>query len=211
MSPLFPSLTGNFEQLDGQRPGPSLYDLIMATRFIRMPRQRTTATGGVFQRVIYESESGLFRYTSDVMPNSWSTFEEKLEMTVAEPILLNKQFAKPPICSSIYIFTVGGLGQMRMRLDLRQGQYLQPLVPEFHLERSRNHEWNYCWIKEDPKTFFDRGDFDEIWKAMMLLKISIDRTDPNLRMRNRWLTRRNVGETLFRRHLQNGDRKPYVP
>lgn len=161
--------------------------------------------------MLYESRCGVFKYSTEIIPNGWSTFEEKLVMVVKEPILHNKQYATPSVCESIYVFTVGGHGAMRMRLDLRQGQYLHPLVPEFSLEQSRNHEWNYCWVKENPKTFFDRGDFDEIWKAMMLLKVSIDRTDPELKMRNRWWNHQNVSTTLFRRHLQNGDRGQYVP
>lgn len=46
MSPMLPSLSGIFEQLDGQRSGPSLYDLIMATRFFGTPRQRSASSGG---------------------------------------------------------------------------------------------------------------------------------------------------------------------
>jgi hypothetical protein len=160
---------------------------------------------------VYESTCGAFKYTTEVVGNSWSTSEEKLELIVKEPVLHNKQFAPPPTCQSIITFKVGGFEKMRMKLDLRQGQYLQPLVPEFYLDKSREHEWNYCWTKEDPKTFFDRGDFDEIWKALMLLKVSINRIDPELKMRNRWWARRGVSETLFRRHLNNGERKPYVP
>lgn len=211
MSPLFPSLTGIFEQLDGQRLGPSLYDLVENTRFVRKPRERSfVRDGSAFVRVVYESVCSTFRYMTEVCPNKWSTFGEKLEMTVKEPILQNKQYVHPPVCESIFTFTAGGHDVMWMQHDLRQGKYLTALVPSFKLERSRSHEWNYCWTKENPKTFFDRGEFDEIWKAMMLLKVSIDRTDEALKMRNRWWSRQTVSTTLFRRHLHNGDRKPYV-
>jgi hypothetical protein len=208
---MFPSITGIFEQLDGQRPGSSLYDLIMATRFVRLPRERRSGAGNVFQHVVYESVCGSFKYSTDLVMNRWSTRQETLEMVVKEPAFYSKQFYPSPPCESIFIFTVVGMGKVLMKHDLRQGQYLSPLVPEFCLSKSRDHEWNYCWVRENPKTFFNRTDFDEIWKAMMLLKVSIDRTDPNLRMRNRWWSRRNVSTTLFRRHLENGDRKPYVP
>jgi hypothetical protein len=181
----------------------------MATRFIRKPRQLRQKHN--YTEVIYESHCGMFRYTTDIIPNSWSTWTEKLEMTVPEPVLRNRQYANPPVCESIFTFNVGGMGSMRLWYDLRQGKYLQPLVPEFWLDRSREHEWKHCWTREDPKTFFNRGDYDEIWKAMMLLKVSIDRTDPELKMRNRWWSRQNVSTTLFRRHLSNGDRKPYTP
>jgi hypothetical protein len=132
-------------------------------------------------------------------------------MSVLEPALYDRQYATPPICRTIYKFNVRGMGKPVMSMDVQEGKYLNPLVPEFCLEKSRNHEWNYCWIKEDPKTFFARGDFDEIWKAMQLLKVSIDRTDSALKMRNRWWSRKTVSTTLFRRHLQNsGDNKIYV-
>ncbi len=211
MSPPLPSITGMFEVLDVQRQGASLYDHIMETRFYREPRQRSLSTGGKFERVVYESERGVFRYTTEIVPNSWSTYEEKLEMIVPEPAMLDRQFANPPTCQSIYTFKVGGLGKMRMRLDVRQGIYYLPLVREFSLDRCREHEWNFCWTAEDPDNFFERGDYDEIWKAMMLLKISVDRTDPQLRMRNRWVNRRTTSSTLFSREIENaGGTKPYV-
>ena len=212
MSPILPSLTGIFEQLDGQRPGDSLYDILMKTRFVRKPRQRSLPHNGSYESLVYESRCGVFRFKTQIMPNSWSTWGQTLEMSVPEPALRNPQYAGPSTSKSIFVFDVRGLGQTTMHMDVRQGQYLHPLIPSFCLEKSRSHEWNKCWIREDPKTFFDRGDFDEIWKAMQLLKVSIDRTDPDLKMRNRWWSRKTVSTTLFRRHLQNsGDNKIYVP
>lgn len=211
MSSLLPSLTGTFETLDGQRPGMSLYDHVMETRFVREPRNRTS-NGGLFERVTYESRCGKFLYTTEIIPNKWSTIQEILVLKVPEPVLRDRQYANPATCESIYTFVVAGHGKIRMRLDIRQGPYLQPLVREFSLDICREHEWNYCWTKEDPTTFLNRGNFDEIWKAMMLLKVSIDRTDEHLKMRGRWLSRRNVGVTLFRREIENaGGPKPYVP
>jgi hypothetical protein len=212
MSPILPSLTGIFEQLDGQRPGDSLYDLIMKTRFVRQPRARSNSQAGSFQRVVYESRCGVFTFKTELLPNSWSTWGQTLEMTVPETSLCNRQYASPPPGKSIFIFDVRGHGKPVLRMDLRQGEYKQLLIPEFCLEQSRDHEWNKCWTREDSKTFFDRGDFDEIWKAVMLLAVSIDRTDPDLKMKNRWWSRKTVGRTLFRRHIENaGSNKTYVP
>jgi len=212
MSPILPSLTGIFEQLDGQRPGDSLYDIIMATRFVRKPRERKTSQLGGYERVVYESRCGVFRFKTEIIPNSWLSWGQILEMAVPEVALYDRQYTTPQKCQSIITFDVRGPGKPTLRMDIRQERYLYPLVGQFCLERSREHEWNQCWTREDSKTFFDRGNFDEIWKAMMLLKVSIDRTDPDLKMRNRWWARRTVSTTLFRRHLHNsGNKKTYVP
>ena len=80
MSPILPSLTGIFEQLDGQRSGDSLYDLIMNTRFVRKPRMRSPCSNRTYQKVVYESRCGLFRFKTEILPNSWSTWGQTLEM-----------------------------------------------------------------------------------------------------------------------------------
>lgn len=211
---IVPSLTGVLEQLDGQRPGLSLYDLVEQSPFVTKPRQNKPDQHGFYRRVVYESRNGMFRYKTGIQPNGWTTWEEILEMTVAEPCLQPRGavIQAPDLkTASIIGFRVVGYGAMAMTWDIRSGRHLIPLVAGHRLEKHRNHEWNYCWTKENSITFFDRGDFDEIWKAMMLIRVSINRCDPELRIRRRWWSRRTVSQTLFRRHLENaGNREEYV-
>lgn len=210
---LVPCITGILEQLDGQRPGLSLYDVVENSPFFPKPRVNELDAHGTYRWVTYESRNGLLRYKSKICPNKWTTSSEVLVVKIPEPFLEDGQYTADSYrnqCYSIITMKVGGQGVISIEWDLSQGRHLIPFLKNYRLQKNRNHEWNYCWNEEDPKTFFDRGDFDEIWKAMQLLKISVDRVDPEHKMRNKWWARRTVGPKVFEMNLKHGDGTPLV-
>lgn len=208
---LVPSITSLLEQLDGQHPGASLYDLVEKSPFFPKPRTYEHDDSGTYRWLTYESRNGLFRYKTKIWPGKWSTGYESLRMMVPEPIFQDGQYTSDSDrnqCQSWITFKIRAHGTVFIDWDLKKGRHLVPLTEDFRLKKSRDHEWNYCWIKEDPKIFFDRNDFDEIWKTMQLLRVSIDRTGDEHRMRNKWWSRRTVSKKVFYLNLNHSEGQP---